>query len=394
MSRIEELEKRLAADPTSRVFVQLAEEYRKQGLLEEAIDVCRRGLENHPQYPSARVALGRALLEAGSYDDASEEFEAVLAQVPDNILANKFLGETYEQMGRVEDALAKYQVAYTLSPEDSELDRHIQELQAAPPTPAAPPPPEPSPVVEAPVAEPQGVPPVSPEMDATVIGVAPNDYHMPPPAPMPVTPSPSAPVAPPAVVPSPPQPVPGFIEPTAMESTFVDAPLVPEPPAAPPPPPVPTIPVQPASVEPMQSFESPVAPVPSPMPATPVDPEPVMVIPQAPAPEPTSGFPQPAGAEAPPQSGSGELETATMAELYANQGHFAEAVAVYRRIMEREPRQEYLDRIEELELMTHAQHTGPESHREVVGTASETERLEAIERLEQWLAAIRKSRGA
>jgi tetratricopeptide (TPR) repeat protein len=74
MSRIEELEKRLAADPNSRMFVQLAEEYRKAGMLEQAIDCCEKGLKKHPQYPSARVLLGRALLESGSFDRASAEF--------------------------------------------------------------------------------------------------------------------------------------------------------------------------------------------------------------------------------------------------------------------------------------------------------------------------------
>ena len=49
MSRIEELEKRLAADPNSRMFVQLAEEYRKAGMLEQAIDCCEKGLKKHPQ---------------------------------------------------------------------------------------------------------------------------------------------------------------------------------------------------------------------------------------------------------------------------------------------------------------------------------------------------------
>ena len=107
MSRIEELEKRLAADPNSRMFVQLAEEYRKQGLFENAIEVCEEGLKKHPQYPSARVALGRALLQADKYDRAAEEFETVLKQVPDNILANKFLGETYHRLGRYEDLCAE-----------------------------------------------------------------------------------------------------------------------------------------------------------------------------------------------------------------------------------------------------------------------------------------------
>ena len=126
MSRIEELEKRLQADPNSRMFVQLAEEYRKAGLLENAVEICEEGLKKHPQYPSARVALGRALLESESFVRAAEEFESVLAQVPDNILANKFLGETYHRLGRLDEAIQKYQTAQTLAPEDTELEGKIQ----------------------------------------------------------------------------------------------------------------------------------------------------------------------------------------------------------------------------------------------------------------------------
>ena len=126
MSRIEELEKRLEADPNSRMFVQLAEEYRKAGLLDNAVEICEEGLKKHPQYPSARVALGRALLESESFSRAAEEFETVLAQVPDNILANKFLGETYHRMGRLDAALQKYQIAQTLAPGDAELEEKIQ----------------------------------------------------------------------------------------------------------------------------------------------------------------------------------------------------------------------------------------------------------------------------
>ena len=89
MSRIEELEKRLAADPNSRMFVQLAEEYRKQGLLENAIEICEQGLTKHPQYPSARVALGRALLEA---DVALPVVKDFIDQVRERALGQEVLG--------------------------------------------------------------------------------------------------------------------------------------------------------------------------------------------------------------------------------------------------------------------------------------------------------------
>ena len=140
MSRIEDLQKRLEADPNSRIFVQLAEEYRKAGLLDKAIEICQSGLQKHPHYPSARVALGRALLEAGQHDKASAEFESVLQAVPDNILANKFLGETYHSLGRLSEALTKYEVAHSLAPEDTEIEERMGrlrgEMELLPPLPS------------------------------------------------------------------------------------------------------------------------------------------------------------------------------------------------------------------------------------------------------------------
>ena len=59
--RIDDLRKRLEKDPGSRLFAQLAEELRKDGDLEDAIRVAREGLQKHPNYPSARMTLGRAL---------------------------------------------------------------------------------------------------------------------------------------------------------------------------------------------------------------------------------------------------------------------------------------------------------------------------------------------
>jgi tetratricopeptide (TPR) repeat protein len=92
--RVEELRRRLAKDPNSRVFAQLAEELRKEGDLEEAVRISREGLQKHPFYPSARMTLGRALLDSGDLEAANAEFEIVLQAAPDNLLARRFLEES------------------------------------------------------------------------------------------------------------------------------------------------------------------------------------------------------------------------------------------------------------------------------------------------------------
>jgi tetratricopeptide (TPR) repeat protein len=97
--RIEELRRRLQKDPASIAFAQLAEEHRRAGQLEEAVRVCRAGLAQHPAYLSARITLGRALLETGRYDEAASEFEYVLKAAPDNLSAIRELADIEQRRG-------------------------------------------------------------------------------------------------------------------------------------------------------------------------------------------------------------------------------------------------------------------------------------------------------
>jgi tetratricopeptide (TPR) repeat protein len=97
--RIEELRRRVQADPASIAFAALAEEFRRVGRYEDAIDTCRNGLQRHPAYLSARVTLGRALIETGDYDGAREELETVLRSAPENLAATRGLATIHERLG-------------------------------------------------------------------------------------------------------------------------------------------------------------------------------------------------------------------------------------------------------------------------------------------------------
>jgi tetratricopeptide repeat protein len=99
--RLEELRRRVQADPASIAFAALAEEYRRIGHYEEAIETCRVGLQRHPAYLSARVTLGRALIELGEYGAAREELETVLHSAPENLAAIRGLAQIHERLGHV-----------------------------------------------------------------------------------------------------------------------------------------------------------------------------------------------------------------------------------------------------------------------------------------------------
>jgi tetratricopeptide (TPR) repeat protein len=91
--RIEDLRRRVRNDPRSIAFAQLAEEYRRIGLLQDSVDICRAGLSQHPGYVSARVTLGRSLVELGHLDSAQKELQAALEHAPGNLGAIRGLAE-------------------------------------------------------------------------------------------------------------------------------------------------------------------------------------------------------------------------------------------------------------------------------------------------------------
>lgn len=102
--RIEELRRRVQTDPASIAFAALAEEYRRAGHFDDAIATCRTGLQRHPAYLSARVTLGRSLLETGRYDEARQELEQVLRSAPENLAAIRALAEIHHRIGELPES--------------------------------------------------------------------------------------------------------------------------------------------------------------------------------------------------------------------------------------------------------------------------------------------------
>lgn len=127
--RIDELKRRIEREPGSRLFAQLAEELRKDGDLAEAIRVARSGLAAHPNYPSARLTLGRALFDTGQFAPARVELEAVLRGAPDNILAARMLAECLEGLGDAGAALLQYRAALRLSPGDKQIEAQVRAIE-------------------------------------------------------------------------------------------------------------------------------------------------------------------------------------------------------------------------------------------------------------------------
>lgn len=133
--RLTQLKSRWDADPTSRVFLQLAEEYRHQGRVKEALEVLDRGLKEHPGYLSALVAKGRCHLELGEPEPARAVLERVVKQDATQMVANKLLVRAYLDTGepdRARERLDLYTLLNDSDPEIEELRRRLRAMEQPP----------------------------------------------------------------------------------------------------------------------------------------------------------------------------------------------------------------------------------------------------------------------
>ncbi len=159
------LTEKLAKDPKSKLFLPLAEEYLRLGMLDEAEMVLRDGLTTHPTFLSARVALGKVCLQKGAPVEAQAEFEAVIRLSPDNFWVQRRLARIYADTGQWQAALNCCSVVLGANPKDTEMVQLRAEMQARrPPEMApAPAPPVAGSAVETPLAV---AATESPELDA------------------------------------------------------------------------------------------------------------------------------------------------------------------------------------------------------------------------------------
>jgi tetratricopeptide (TPR) repeat protein len=141
---LDDLVKRWEADKKSRLFLTLAEEYRRLDMVDAALSVLREGLKHHAAFAPAHVVLARCLVAKGQLSLAQAELEPIVKRSPDNLMAGKLLAQVLQDRGEATRAL---QVLRTLAPfaaTDPEvgermaaLESRVQPARAAPVAPAA-----------------------------------------------------------------------------------------------------------------------------------------------------------------------------------------------------------------------------------------------------------------
>lgn len=135
----------LAQDPTSLVFLRLAEALRRKGQLDAALTVATRGAARYRQSAEAHDLLARIHADQGDGDAAFDAWTAVLRLAPDHLGAHKglaFLAYRSNDLARSVRHLGR---ALELAPGDTSLSAAIERIRTMmlpAPAPAEPAPPD------------------------------------------------------------------------------------------------------------------------------------------------------------------------------------------------------------------------------------------------------------
>ena len=126
-------EERLARDPASLAFAQLADLYRKAGRTRDAVALCRNGLTRYPHYTTARLILAKALVADGQLAPAQAELEAILEVNPKDVQSHRLAAEVQRRLGHIDEAVRHLEAAIALDPSDRESQGLLALLRGSEP---------------------------------------------------------------------------------------------------------------------------------------------------------------------------------------------------------------------------------------------------------------------
>jgi len=129
-SEIAKLSERFNKDPKSRMFVQLADAYRKNNMIDEALQVLNQGLQYHPEYPLAHLILGKCYFDKRMFGQAKEALEKTIRFDAQNIVALRMLAQICENLKDEPCQLMAYKGISAIDPFDSMAKDKLVALEA------------------------------------------------------------------------------------------------------------------------------------------------------------------------------------------------------------------------------------------------------------------------
>ncbi len=117
--------------PNSQFFVPLADLYRRNGNTDKALQVCQKGIKNHPKFAMGHAELGMIWMDLKQLNLAQQSLELAVRLSPKYLLAHKLLGQVYLKQKNPEKTLSAYQMVLTLDPGNKTATRIIDKLSKA-----------------------------------------------------------------------------------------------------------------------------------------------------------------------------------------------------------------------------------------------------------------------
>lgn len=127
---IRALTARLADEPSSLAFLELAEALRRRGQLDAACKVARGGVSRYPGLADAHDLLARILSDMGDLAGAFDAWGAALQLDPMRAAALKGVGFLYFRAGDVVAALDHLQRAAQADPDDRSIPLAVERVRA------------------------------------------------------------------------------------------------------------------------------------------------------------------------------------------------------------------------------------------------------------------------
>jgi tetratricopeptide (TPR) repeat protein len=127
-TRIRELEMVVERDPSTALYLPLAERLRDMGRVEDAIRLCETRKTRPGRGVGDAIVLGRCYLADGRLAEARSEFEAALRLDRENVIALKALGGILAHEGRHARAVEMYRAVCRIDPGDLESQTALHQI--------------------------------------------------------------------------------------------------------------------------------------------------------------------------------------------------------------------------------------------------------------------------
>ena len=127
--RISKLEKALRENPGMPLFARVADEYLRRGRVAPALALCQEGCERFPDYPTGFLLLARCCEARGNFEEARNALDRALRLDPENPAAFAALSAAWERLGEINLALQCMRQAAFLEPYSGNLKREAERLR-------------------------------------------------------------------------------------------------------------------------------------------------------------------------------------------------------------------------------------------------------------------------